>query len=174
MKFSASMVTLVTIGLAGCGSMASMSRTYVEPTEGPTAKIRVVSNGSVRFMPNRNCVDWDSPDVGTVVSDATFFGKSPTHNGKKMGMQGDKPNANGYVSAEVLVRADTPLTMYFRSDKASGDWRYWCEPMSVAFIPLAGEEYEVTGEMTEYCRLQAKSLTRPGQFPAQKRVAACK
>lgn len=178
----ASRGSLILIGLllAGCGTVSSVSRPYTEPADGATAKVRVVTNGAVRFIPNRACTDFDAPGTGLVASAEKYIGKSPTHNGQQLGIKGElkkDPDArqDDNVTAEVLVRANEPLTMVFRSDIHDGDWKFWCEPMTVAFIPEAGEEYEVLGQLGDkYCKFFARSLTHPDNFPVQKRTGECK
>lgn len=172
---TASLAVLTALTLSACGGMSTaMSRAYIEPTEGKTAKVRVVTNGVLTFIPDRNCLDWNAPDIGIAASAENYLGKSPTHNGQKIGVSGEASKLTGFVSAEVLVKADQPLTLSFRSRSSDGHMNYWCEPIHIAFIPVAREEYEIFGGMDEYCRLYTKSLTRPGQYPVQKRVEQCK
>jgi hypothetical protein len=100
--------------------------------------------------------------------------KVPALNGQKIGVSGESPLKPGYQSAEVRARADAPLTVVFAAAQSDSFMRTWCEPVSVAFIPVAGEQYEIVGEMGTYCSVRIRSLTHAGQVPAQKRAEACK
>lgn len=141
--------------------MAALSRDYMEPTEGPTAKVRFSTNGELRLIPDRNCVDWSAPGSGVVVSDKTYLFGKPSHIGKKINMSGTAPA--GMTSAEVLVAGDKPVTVDFYSYVSIGDWRYWCQA-SIAFIPKANEEYQVAVEHDGpggKCSFPIRSLTSP-------------
>lgn len=175
MKASASLIILAAISLSACGIARSLSQPFVQPIAGDTAKVRVITNGRVRFIPNQTCVGWDSPDVGVVASGGVNIGKSFHHNGQNLGMTPSEliPEKAGYVSSEVRVRANQPLTMYFDVVIESGGWIYSCKPMAKAFIPLAGEEYDVLASMDEKCWLYAKTLGQKDKLPAQRWVENC-
>lgn len=170
-----SLLCLTTL-LAACGMSRSLSQPYAEPVGGETSRIRVITNGQVRFIPEQACVDWKRPDVGMVASTSHHVGVIPHLNGRSLGLQppADKVLLDkGYATSEVLIRAGKPLTLYFDIEEYSGSWKYWCEPMAVSFIPVAGETYEALASMDEYCRLQVRSLTHPDKYPVQRQVEAC-
>ena len=57
--------------LTGCGQVAnirSLSPGYVAPTSGATAPVRLITDGMVRAVPGRDCLDWDVPGGGGVAS----------------------------------------------------------------------------------------------------------
>lgn len=163
--------------LGACGLGRSLSQPYTEPTSGDTAQMRVVTNGRVRLIPEQSCVSWDNKDLGTVVSNNIHVGVTPHLNGQSLGMMPALDPAltdKGYLSAEVQVRADKPLTLYFDIEEISGSWKYWCEPIAASFIPMKGESYEAFASMDDgKCRLNVKSLSKPGKRPAQRWVERC-
>lgn len=176
----------LSIPLGGCGMARSMSQPYTQPETGANAKIRVVTNGRIRFIPNQACVGWDNKDAG-IVAAAGPQRMNNHHNGKTVEMKNgatknklitsdakSTPGDNAVATAEVRVPANQPLTVVFDSESYTYDWAYWCDPVSVAFIPEAGEEYEITGVMAKNCLVRARTLGYEKRYPAMKRAEACK
>lgn len=160
--------------LSGCSSFSAMNRPVSEPAEGPTATLRVVTNGHLAMIPDRACLDWSAPGAGIAASTSNFIGKSPALNGQKRDMKHASKERADVVMAEIKVKANSPVTFQFESDENNGIVRTICEPFAIAFIPEAGEEYEIFAGVDEkYCRLYAESLSKPGRYPVQKRVKAC-
>lgn len=178
-------IPILAATLSGCGIARSLSQPFKQPTGGEIAMIRIVTNGTVRFIPNQSCVSWDNAEAGVVAAAEPQRLKN-NHNGEKIGMKpaplkddfgmkskSQELGAINVAEAEVRVAANKPLTIVFSSESYTSDWAYWCDPISVAFIPEAGREYEVRGWMGEQCMLRAQTLGSKTTYPAQRRAKAC-
>ena len=60
-------IPAVLLALSGCGQVAnvrSLSTGYIPPQSGETARIRLLTDGLVRAVPGRDCLDWNVPGAG--------------------------------------------------------------------------------------------------------------
>lgn len=141
--------------LAGCGNIAnvrSFSTAYSEPASGPMAKIRIISNGMVRAVPNSQCIDWRLPGAGVMVVNKTGFAKVTQQD---LGMQKtdmtraalQRPRV---ASTELAIQAGKPIVLHFMgmgTTSMSGaganftTTRVACNK-AYSFVPEAGKEYE--------------------------------
>ncbi|WP_345531320.1 hypothetical protein [Viridibacterium curvum] len=154
--------------------MSARSRDYVEPSDGETARVRFSTNGDLTLIPERNCTDWSAPGAGVVTSSKNFIVGKPKYIDRKLGIPGTGPA--GMASAEATVRAGKPLTVVFDSYEAIGDWRYTCKG-SFAFIPKAGEDYQLTVRHdvgAGYCRYEPTMLSNPTQRVTIYKTEECK
>jgi hypothetical protein len=150
-------VLLIVALLAGCGNIAnvrSFSTPYVPPTTGETAKIRVISNGMLRAVPNSTCIDWRLPGAGVMVVPQKGFANL---NNQDLGMQQSAASKillarAGVVSSELYVAAGKPIVLHFMgtgSTRISGSGasmttiRNACNK-GVSFVPEAGKEYDAS------------------------------
>ena len=167
-------ITLVlALLLSSCAGIQTLSRDYKEPTEGPMAKVRFSTNGELRLIPNRSCRDWTAPNSGVVVSNKSYLTGKPALIGQKIGMLGETPA--GISSAEVRVVANQPITVDFEGRIEDGDWIYTCRG-TVAFVPKANEEYQMTVELdaeARKCKYPVLSLTNPRTAVQLRFVEAC-
>ena len=94
--------------LTGCGQVAnirSLSTGYVAPTSGETARVRLITDGLVRAVPGRDCLDWNVPGAGVMASTKAGF---PDHNAENRGIPGPTYPWAGAVTAAAVVPADDP------------------------------------------------------------------
>lgn len=134
--------------LAGCGNIAtvrSFSTPYAEPVGGDIARIRIISNGMVRAVPGKTCVDWRSPGAGVMVSAQKGFADL---NGRDLQMPKDLsgsiiiPKQSKIERSELRISANTPIVLNFISQGyVSAGNKYACHG-SLSFVAKAGANYE--------------------------------
>lgn len=161
------LVVFGVLGLAGCTAhMAALSRSYVAPVDGPTAKVRFSTNGELTLVPGSSCLNWKAPGSGVVVSNKNYLGAKPVHIDKKIGMEGNAPA--GFTSAEVLVAANKSLSFDFYNEllNNTGTVLYKCTG-SGSFLPKANEEYQIIVNHETSgggaCSIVATNLKRPSE-----------
>ncbi|MFO2466508.1 hypothetical protein OOJ96_24415 [Pseudomonas sp. 15FMM2] len=162
------------LAVGACGNISNIraySTNYVEPTAGDTARVRVITNGMVRGVPGRDCVDWREPGSGVMASAESGF--ADQNNGRSLGM----PVSNRDVKAEQLARtelkvpADKPFTVNFQSEGSrSGGYSYSCQK-SLHFTPKAGQDYELILLDSGQCLMALQQLnhgTKPASVALEK------
>ncbi|MGK9418038.1 hypothetical protein ACSSUR_18060 [Pseudomonas cedrina] len=140
--------------LTGCGQVAnirSLSTAYVPPQSGETARVRVITDGMVRAVPGRDCLDWNVPGAGVMASVKSGF---PDHNGETLGMPGPVYTWDGTVTSELLVPANKPIAFHYL-----GRLQYSRQCFStMSFVPRPGADYMVQGSMSANCSFQLHEL----------------
>lgn len=142
--------------LAGCGNIAavkSFNTQYASPSSGDTARLRVIANGMVRAVPNKDCVDWYSPGAGVIVTPQKGFAD---RNNEVLGMPAG--GAQFGAVSEVLIPAGKPFTLTFL-DGGSGSYNYRrnCVAM-LHFTPKKGGDYEFTAKGYSACGVDLQRL----------------
>ena len=103
--------------LSGCGNIQNVlaySKAYMEPNSGDTARLRVITNGMVRGVPGRDCIDWRVQGAGVMAVKQSGF--ADQNNGRSLGMPTGSERADGmaHVRSELKVQANQPLTINFQ------------------------------------------------------------
>jgi hypothetical protein len=150
----ASLLFLALLVPSACsGVIGSVFRKAAEPTGGDRARLRVVSNGFVKAIPGKGCIDWSAPGAGTV-----FGGRlSSSYRGRSLNMPGTPLKRDD--SAELYVEAAKPIVLEVVSNRGI----YSCQ-LAVTFTPEAGKDYEarmVHVRERKFCEAQIVSLTDP-------------
>lgn len=164
-KLKAALPFMFCAALAGCGNIAavrSFSTAYQAPADGERAKIRIVSNGMVRGVPDSSCVDWRKAGAGVMVVSQKGFANQ---NNQNLSMP---PNKAGYklikgqniALSELYIPASKPFTLSFLSTGYfSGTTKYSCQK-SISFVPEAGKNYEaISMEYGRDCLLQVSEAS---------------
>lgn len=147
-------VALLAVLLSGCSVLGSfieseLSR-YAEPTEGPLAHIRLMGSRNVKLYPNSGCVSVAVPGSG--------YPAGPQMGGQRkrdVGMPKAAEMPKHYV--EVAARAGERITAAFSfysesytpgipGTGAPGTRRSASCFAAGSFVPVAGENYEVTSD----------------------------
>ncbi|OCW22006.1 hypothetical protein [Pseudomonas sp. S3E12] len=140
--------------LTGCGQVAnirSLSTGYVAPQTGETARVRLITDGLVRAVPGRDCLDWNVPGAGVMASTKAGF---PDHNGESLGMPGPIYSWAAAVSSELVVPANKPIAFHYL-----GQLQYSRQcSASMAFVPRPGVDYMVQASMYANCSIQLHEL----------------
>ncbi|OIN48106.1 hypothetical protein [Pseudomonas costantinii] len=145
--------------LTGCGQVAnirSLSTGYVPPQSGETARVRLITDGLVRAVPGRDCLDWNVPGAGVMASTKSGF---PDHNGENLGMPGPIYSLNGGVTTELVVPANTPIALHYL-----GQLQYSRQCFSsMTFVPRPGVDYRVQATIYANCSIQLHELPADGK-----------
>lgn len=145
--------------LTGCGQVAnirSLSTGYVAPQSGETARVRLITDGLVRAVPGRDCLDWNVPGAGVMASTKSGF---PDHNGESLHMPGPIYTWNGAVTTELVVPANTPIALHYL-----GQLQYSRQCFSsMTFVPRAGTDYMVQATIYADCSIQLHELSADGK-----------
>ncbi|WP_339452266.1 hypothetical protein [Pseudomonas sp. JAI120] len=140
--------------LTGCGQVAnirSLPTGYVAPQTGETARVRLITDGLVRAVPGRDCLDWNVPGAGVMASTKAGF---PDHNGESLGMPGPIYSWAAAVSSELVVPANKPIAFHYL-----GQLQYSRQcSASMAFVPRPGVDYMVQASMYANCSIQLHEL----------------
>jgi len=160
------LVTLTCIGmLAGCGNIAtvkSFSTSYQEASSGEIAQLRVISNGMVRAVPGRECVNWRSEGAGVMIVPKKGFADLNDHDLHMP--ESDLMLSHtgvGVARSELRVAANVPITLDFLGSgwfSASGATRYFCKK-SLSFVPQSGENYEAVFLESGACSISVRQLS---------------
>ncbi len=147
------------LALGGCGQVAnvrSLSTGYVPPQGGETARIRLLTDGLVRAVPGRDCLDWNVPGAGVMASAKPGF---PDHNGENLGIPGPIFSWAGAVSSELVVPANKPIAFHYL-----GRLQYSRQcAKTVTFVPRPGVDYMVQATMSADCSFQLDELEAGGK-----------
>lgn len=142
------------LALGGCGqvyNVRSLSTAYVAPSSGETARLRVVSDGMVRAVPGRACLDWNVPGAGVMVSTKPGFAD---RNGESLNMPGGTLSVGGGVSSELLIPANTPIAFHYL-----GQLEYSRQCFnSMTFVPKPGQDYLVRASIFARCSIELDQL----------------
>lgn len=147
------------LALGGCGQVAnirSLSTGYVPPQGGETARIRLLTDGLVRAVPGRDCLDWNVPGAGVMASAKPGF---PDHNGENLGIPGPIFSWAGAVSSELVVPANKPIAFHYL-----GRLQYARQcAKTMTFVPRPGADYMVQATMSADCSFQLDELEAGGK-----------
>ncbi|UXZ21107.1 hypothetical protein KZH41_21810 [Pseudomonas sp. YeP6b] len=145
--------------LTGCGQVAnirSLSTGYAPPQSGETARVRLITDGLVRAVPGRDCLDWNVLGAGVMASTKSGF---PDHNGESLGMPGPIYTWNGAVTTELVVPANKPIALHYL-----GQLQYSRQCFSsMSFVPRPGVDYMVQATIYANCSIQLHELPAHGQ-----------
>lgn len=167
-------VTATLIGvmiLAGCtivGEIKAGLSTYEEPTDGPRARLRLVSDQTAPFVyPARACIDPDA--AGSGVAPDSRPGMRSALKYRTIGM----PNvavAGGRAMTEIYAQGDEPITFTLT---AGGCGQYSCPldkiekatcTQSRTFIPEASVDYVASiRRIGASCDIQLFRIVMRGQ-----------
>ncbi|WP_017901943.1 hypothetical protein [Pseudomonas asplenii] len=140
--------------LSGCGQLSnvrSFSTAYTSPQSGETARLRVVSDGMVRAVPGRNCLDWTSPGAGVMVSAQSGF---TDRNGERLGMPGVAPRLVDAVSSELVIAANKPVAFHFLAQQHYARQCF----STLTFVPRPGADYLLRATTAGACRIELDEL----------------
>ena len=147
------------LALVGCGQVAnirSLSTGYVPPQSGETARVRLVTDGLVRAVPGRDCLDWSVPGAGVMASVKAGF---PDHNGASLGMPGPVYSWAGAVTSELVVPANKPIAFHYL-----GRLQYPRQcAKTMTFVPKPGRDYMVQASMSADCSFLLDELPVDGK-----------
>lgn len=136
-------VAALVVLVAACGNIQtvkSFSTPYQEPSAGPRARIRVVTDGMLRAVPNSACIDWRLEGSGVMAIPTKGFANM---NDRKLGMppspaQTLAPGSAGFAMSELYVRAGKPMVLDYLTQGLGG---YKCS-VQRSFVPTDGQDYE--------------------------------
>ena len=152
-------LAVLLLSLGGCGQVAnvrSLSTGYVPPQDGETARIRLLTDGLVRAVPERDCLDWNVPGAGVMASAKPGF---PDHNGENLGIPGPIFSWAGAVSSELVVPANKPIAFHYL-----GRLQYSRQcARTMTFVPRPGVDYMVQATMSANCSFQLDELEAGGK-----------
>ena len=152
-------LAVLLLSLGGCGQVAnvrSLSTGYVPPQDGETARIRLLTDGLVRAVPVRDCLDWNVPGAGVMASTKPGF---PDHNGENLGIPGPIFSWAGAVSSELVVPANKPIAFHYL-----GRLQYSRQcAKTMTFVPRPGADYMVQATMSADCSFQLDELEAGGK-----------
>ena len=135
-------LTLGILFLSACSLVPEMQndikgykKPYVEPTSGERVRVRFTSDGLVRAIPNRDCLDWDVPEGGMVLDRTTVSFNDHSNQNKSLGMP-DRAGSekNGKKITELYAKANEPLVV---------DYQHLHCGLTAYFVPEAKADYEV-------------------------------
>lgn len=136
---SASSLAVLVSACGNIQTVKSFSTPYQEPTAGPSAQVRVVSDGMVRAVPSSDCVDWRIDGAGVMVSPIKGFANM---NDRNLNMPASAAQAlvkgSNFAVSELLIPARKPMVLHYLSQGVAG---YQCF-VSRSFVPLEGKNYE--------------------------------
>lgn len=141
------------LGCAGCAEIGSQFSLAAEPATDPRARLRIVANSWVKAIPNRDCIDWESPGAGTAFGG---IAGSSGYRGRSLDMPDGAHLDRNYVG-EMYVAADKPITLVFSTGIES---RYRCM-ISATFVPEARKDYEAVLALAPaelQCRITVTSI----------------
>lgn len=133
--------------LGGCGTfsnVASFSTPYKSEVADEGARVRVVSDGMVRAVPGRDCLDWRSPGAGVMVSAEKGFAE---RNGESVGMPVGDRLPSGFVSSEFTLAVGKPVAFHYIGPSQLGRQCFG----SMTFVPKAGTDYQLSASSLHGC-----------------------
>lgn len=129
-------ISLVCCVLAGCGTSIvskldkGFMTPYLEPATGQLARLRSITGGTIRLIPNSACMNWSIPGAGIVNSRNFAMANDKSFNDRSLGMPTVTPQKN---SSEVYVSANQDLTL-----AATEPQLY----ITISFRPEPNSDYE--------------------------------
>ncbi|MGB3127021.1 MAG: hypothetical protein WBB95_24685 [Pseudomonas sp.] len=152
------------LSVSGCGNISnikSFSTPYTEPASGEVARVRVISDGMVRGVPGRDCVDWRVPGAGVMAVVQSGFA---SRNGQSLGMPASDLMVDGVELArtELKVPGNQPFAVSYQNRSAS------CRA-TFSFTPKAGQDYELILIDSGPCVASVQQLS-PGAKATQQAV----
>ncbi|MCE5978302.1 hypothetical protein [Pseudomonas sp. JR33AA] len=155
------MLGLLAAALAGCGNIAavkSFNTPYGSPSGGDTARLRVIADGMVRAVPEKDCVDWYSPGAGVIAVPTKGFAD---RNGETLGMPAGVSAQAGDAVSEVLVPAGKPFTLHFLDGGRSAGYDTVQNCLGMfSFVPQKGADYELVVHGYSACGGTLKRLDK--------------
>ena len=134
--------------LTGCGqisSVRSFSTAYSTPGAGDKVKLRVITFGMVRGIPNSDCVDFRLPGAGVMVVGQEGFAN---RNGEHLDMAfADDVNETPGVRSELLITAGQPIAFHYIGRQ--------CYNM-FSFVPQSGVEYQLEATSAYMCSVSLR------------------
>ncbi|WP_371316759.1 hypothetical protein [Pseudomonas gingeri] len=94
----------------------------------------MVSDGMVRAVPGRDCLDWNSPGAGVMVSAQLGF---TDRNGERLGMPGSAQHWPVAVSSELVIPANKPIAFHYLAQLQFSRRCF----SSLTFVPQPGMDY---------------------------------
>lgn len=138
---------LLLLLLASCGSIAenkANSSVYQQPTGNNLVRIRVISNGVIKAIPNSSCIDWRKPGAGVIISSKNGFHDLRNQNlkmpkGVDLSTLSSGVRAVGVVRSEIYAEASKPIVIKF--DGADNNILHQCSK-EITFSPENKTDYE--------------------------------
>ncbi|MDE1168966.1 MAG: hypothetical protein PW845_27180 [Pseudomonas sp.] len=163
--------------LAGCGNLANVraySTPYGEPQSGDTARLRVITNGMLRAVPGRDCIDWRSPGAGVMaVTQSGFANRNNQVLGMPPGTIEVHAQGDSVARTELKIPAGKPTAFNFQSEgSVSGGYRYSCQ-QSFRFTPEAGKDYQLIVLEGGQCQLNLQTLGGGESQVALQKASLC-
>lgn len=143
----APLVALVAFAVAGAGC-GHIERVYREPPGGKTARLRIVSDGTVALAPGAACPKFEKGRAGRV---QVASGQGSVFAGEIAGRQ---------RGAEVAIQADEPLLVRYEHQVAGLDVAKVCT-VDLVFVPREGWRYDAAGEASaneKSCQLTVRAV----------------
>lgn len=147
-KYAGLALALVLLG--GCGTfsnVASFSTPYKSQNTDEGARMRVVSDGMVRAVPGRDCLDWRSPGAGVMVSAEKGFAD---RNSESVGMPVGDRLPSGFVSSEFTLAVGKPVAFHYVGPSQFGKQCFG----SMTFVPKAGMDYQLSASSLHGCAVE--------------------
>ncbi|MCM2378137.1 MULTISPECIES: hypothetical protein [Pseudomonas fluorescens group] len=135
--------------LTGCGALTdvrSFSTPYATPTSAETVRLRVMSDGMVRAVPNSNCINFRLPGAGVMVVNRDGYAD---RNGESLGMAPVERGSDATVMSELRVPAGQPIAFHYIGNR--------CYNM-FTFVPEAGMDYELDAAGRYKCGVTLKRM----------------
>lgn len=135
--------------LTGCGALTdvrSFSTPYSTPAGGDTVRLRVISDGMVRGVPNSNCINFRLPGAGVMVAQRDGYAN---RNGETLGMAPVERYSDATVMSELQVPAGQPIAFHYIGNR--------CYNM-ISFVPEAGMDYELDAAGRYKCGVTLKRM----------------
>ena len=133
--------------LTGCGqisSVRSFSTAYSTPEAGDKVKLRVITFGLVRGIPNSDCIDFRLPGAGVMVVGRDGYAN---RNGERLDMALEDDSRMPGVRSELLIAAGQPIAFHYIGQQ--------CYNM-FSFIPQAGAEYQLEATSAYKCSVSLR------------------
>ncbi|MFL1387360.1 hypothetical protein ACI77F_06755 [Pseudomonas tritici] len=146
---------------SGCSTVTglkSYTTAYNEPQPATSSRLRVITDQTVRLVPNSQCIDWHLPDSGIVNSRSLAPLNNHKFNDRNLGIPGGSGVQN---SAEVYVSPNTPITLVY----AGATRKYQCIT-GLYFVPEPGADYE---SRSEPCGIWISKIVKNGTTGAVSR-----
>ncbi|KTB87926.1 hypothetical protein AO070_04760 [Pseudomonas syringae pv. syringae PD2766] len=130
------------ISLTGCGMISavkSFSTPYATPEGVETARLRIITDGMVRGIPNSDCIDFRLPGAGVMVVARDGYAN---RNAESLGMPPSSYSEAPGARSELLIAAGQPIAFHYNGNR--------CYNM-FTFVPAAGVDYELKASDGPIC-----------------------